>query len=283
MRPGGKIISIQFLRAIASLLVLQVHLFPLLPFTYWFFSGSIGVDIFFVISGYIIAESVARLPETKPAATFFINRFSRVAPYYYLLTIIAAVLIFIFSRKLDIVRLVKSFLFLPDKRFDPILYLGWSLIHEMFFYLFVYLMILAFPRIKILTISICFFCFIFLSSLVPSTAYILTFFGANINYTFLFGLFIFVFKDEVLPFFKNKIWIIVACLLLFVTAMLSNDFPIIEKQRFLAAGNFYKRDHIYLYNSASYLPRVIVWGIPSALFFITFYAQEGYFQKLKIL
>jgi peptidoglycan/LPS O-acetylase OafA/YrhL len=62
MTVGGKIISIQFLRAIASLLVLQVHLFPYLPFINKFFCGSIGVDIFFVISGYIIADSVVRLP-----------------------------------------------------------------------------------------------------------------------------------------------------------------------------------------------------------------------------
>src|SRR5215212_6767857 len=160
MRVGGKIISIQFLRAIASLLVLQVHLFPYFSFINKFFCGSIGVDIFFVISGYIIADSVVRLPPTKTAATFLINRFSRVAPYYYLLTIVAAILIFIYSRKLNVVRLIESFLFLPDKRFDPTLYLGWSLIHEMFFYLFVCLLLFPFPRIKILTVAICFFSFI---------------------------------------------------------------------------------------------------------------------------
>ncbi len=281
MRQGGKIISIQFLRAIASLLVLQVHLFPFLPLTNNFFCGSIGVDIFFVISGYIIAESVVRLPARKPALTFLINRFTRVAPYYYVLTIIAAVLIFIFSGKLDAVRLIESLIFLPDKRFDPTLYLGWSLIHEMFFYLFVGLMVFAFPQIKIITIAICFFCFISLCSLLPSPAYIFTFFGANINYTFLFGLFIFAFKDKVLPLFKNKMWLVSACLLLFITALLTSDFPLVEKQESLAAGNFYKRDHIYLYNSASYLPRVFVWGIPSAFFFISFYAQEGYFKKWK--
>src|SRR4028118_1191575 len=103
MRVGGKIISIQFLRAIASLLVLQVHLFPYLPFINKFFCGAIGVDIFFVISGYIIADSVVRLPPKKSAATFLINRFSRVAPYYYLLTLIAAILIFFFSSNLVLV------------------------------------------------------------------------------------------------------------------------------------------------------------------------------------
>ncbi|MEJ7682684.1 MAG: acyltransferase [Segetibacter sp.] len=200
----GKIISIQFLRAIASLLVLQVHLFPYLPFTNKFFCGSIGVDIFFVISGYIIAESVVRLPATKPAANFLINRFSRVAPYYYLLTIIAAALIFIFSHKLDVVRLIESFLFIPDKRFDPTLYLGWSLIHEMFFYLFVTLMIFAFPRTKILTIGICFFCFISLCSLLPLSAYIFTFLEQTATILFCLAFSFLLLKIKFFPFLKIK-------------------------------------------------------------------------------
>lgn len=281
MRPGGKIISIQFLRAIASLLVLQIHLFPYFSAINKFFCGSIGVDIFFVISGYIIAESVVRLPPAKPAATFLINRFSRVAPYYYLLTIIAAILIFFFTGRVETARLIESFLFVPDKRFDPILYLGWSLIHEMFFYLFVSLMLFTFPTIKIITIAICFFCLISLCSLLPSPAYILTFFGANINYTFLFGLFIFVYKDKVLSFFANKISLVSACLLLVIIALFTTDFPISAEHILFANGNLYKRDYIYLYvyNYSMYLPRIFAWGIPSAFLFISFYAQEKYFKK----
>jgi hypothetical protein len=142
-------------------------------------------------------------------------------------------------------------------------------------------MIFAFPRAKIVTIGICFFCFIFICSLLPSPVYLFTFLGANINYTFLFGLFVFVFKDTFLPFFKNKIWLVSACLLLFIIALFTTDFPISEKHLALARGNFYKRDHIYLYDSAIYFPRIIAWGIPSALFFVSFYAQETYFKKWK--
>lgn len=279
MKPGGKIISIQFLRAIASLLVLQVHLFPYFSSINKFFCGSIGVDIFFVISGYIIAESVVRLPPAKPAATFLINRFSRVAPYYYLLTIIAAILIFFFTGKVQAARLIESLLFVPDRRFDPVLYLGWSLIHEMFFYLFVSLMLFAFPNIKIFIIGICFFCFISLCSLFHSPAYIFAFLGATINYTFLFGLFIFVFKDKILPFFKNKAWLLSACLVLFATALFTTDFPLLINPNFTGTGNFYKRDYIYIYNSISYFPRIFIWGVPSAFFFVSFLAREKYFKK----
>jgi hypothetical protein len=89
-------------------------------------------------------------------------------------------------------------------------------------------------------------------SLQPSPAYIFTFLGATINYTFLFGLFIFIFKDKILPFFKNKVWMVSACLLLFGTALFTTDFPLVNPD-LLNAGNFYKRDHIYIYNSISYL------------------------------
>ncbi|MEJ7682683.1 MAG: hypothetical protein WKG06_33465 [Segetibacter sp.] len=55
----------------------------------------------------------------------------------------------------------------------------------------------------------------------------------------------------------------------------------LEKQKFIATVNIYKRDYIYLYNSSSHLPRIFVWGIPSAFFFVSFYAQEDYFKKWK--
>jgi peptidoglycan/LPS O-acetylase OafA/YrhL len=139
-------------------------------------------------------------------------------------------------------------------------------------------MVFVFPHVKILTIAICFFCLISFCSLQPSPAYIFTFLGATINYTFLFGLFIFIFKDKILPFFKNKVWMVSACLLLFGTALFTTDFPLVNPD-FLNAGNFYKRDHIYIYNSINYLPRIFIWGIPSAFFFVSFYAREEYFRK----
>lgn len=276
MTGGGKIISIQFLRAIASLLVLQVHLFTTIPFTNKIFCGSIGVDIFFVISGYIIAESVTKLPSTKPALTFFINRFSRVAPYYYLLTIIAAIFVFIFSRQFNVVRLVKSFLFIPDKRFDPTLFLGWSLIHEMFFYLFVTIMIALFANIKMVWIAISFFCLISICSLFSSFNYVLAFFGASMNYTFILGALILSFKDKLLPFFSNKAWLISSCVLLFLIALFTTDASINSN-----STSAYKRDTIFFYSSTLYLPRIIVWGIPSAFLFICFLARELHFVKWR--
>ena len=49
-----------------------------------FSGGYIGVDIFFVISGYIITTTAFR---SKSALEFAWKRFRRVAPLYYLLSI----------------------------------------------------------------------------------------------------------------------------------------------------------------------------------------------------
>lgn len=276
----NKIISIQLLRAIASLLVLQVHFFTTIPFTDKIFCGSIGVDIFFVISGYIISASVVRIPPHKPALNFFINRFSRVAPYYYLLTIIVALLTLIYARQLDTERLIKSILFIPDKSFDPTLFPGWSLIHEMFFYVFVSAAISAFPKIKVISIGICFFCVILFCSWAPFPLYIFTFFGATINYTFLLGLFIFVYKETIFRVLKGKPLFFIACLLFLLTALLTTDFPTLPGNS-PVSGTYYHRDRIFFYKSNFYLPRIIAWGIPSALLFISFFTYEEYFKKWR--
>lgn len=131
-----KIISIQLLRAIACLLVLQLHLIPFIPFTNQYFFGAIGVDIFFVISGYIIAASISRIEGTNISLKFLVNRFSRVVPYYWLLTLAAALFIFTFTKnhEFDIVRIANSMLFRPLE-IGATLPLGWTLNHEIFFYL----------------------------------------------------------------------------------------------------------------------------------------------------
>ena len=54
---SGTIYNLQALRAIAALLVVFVHLEPLAALLHIPELGGAGVDIFFVISGYCIANS----------------------------------------------------------------------------------------------------------------------------------------------------------------------------------------------------------------------------------
>ena len=77
-------LDIQGLRAFAVLSVIIYHVAPLrLP------GGFIGVDIFFVISGYLIISSIVKnIEENKFSFQSFYNRrLSRLAPVYLVVTI----------------------------------------------------------------------------------------------------------------------------------------------------------------------------------------------------
>ncbi|HTJ14758.1 MAG TPA: acyltransferase [Dinghuibacter sp.] len=133
--------SIQLARALAALSVVFYHYH-----LYGFNIGDFGVDIFFVISGFIIAYMV-----NKTTDRFALKRIVRVAPLYYIATCITIVLALLRPSMFKSVvvtggAIVKSFLFIPYaiKDSGPILSLGWTLNYEMFFYLAMFLCILFF-------------------------------------------------------------------------------------------------------------------------------------------
>lgn len=123
----GSLRSIQYLRGIAALAVVAHH-------TTWTHTqvGQAGVDLFFVISGFIMVHVSGREP--SPAA-FLRARAVRVVPLYWLATLLAAVL----ARTTDAGHLLASLLFLPhagpDGRGWPVLVQGWTLNFEALFYL----------------------------------------------------------------------------------------------------------------------------------------------------
>jgi exopolysaccharide production protein ExoZ len=142
------IIPIQVLRGIAASMVVFVHLdVQLKRLGYgtldapWLASG---VDIFFVISGFIMWVSVARRPATS-AGEFMRNRLIRIVPIYWIVS--AGVLAMTFaapqllhSTIFSAPHALASFLFLPARHpvtgeFWPLLVPGWTLNYEMLFYL----------------------------------------------------------------------------------------------------------------------------------------------------
>ena len=71
--PGGRITEIDGLRAIAVAMVFMAHAFPqLIP------GGGVGVDVFFVISGYVITRHL--LDQSPPLPHFYLNRLIRLFP-----------------------------------------------------------------------------------------------------------------------------------------------------------------------------------------------------------
>ncbi|WP_449281448.1 acyltransferase family protein [Leucobacter sp.] len=136
--PRRTVRSIQFLRALAALGVVYYHAVDAggvfaLPST-----GAWGVDVFFVISGFIIGTVTV-----QNSTHFFRRRVFRVVPLYWIATLAwaAAVLLMPWranSTEVDLPGLLKSLFFVPYQmplREGPILQLGWTLNYEMFFYL----------------------------------------------------------------------------------------------------------------------------------------------------
>lgn len=137
--------NIQALRAVAALLVVVVHLEllgePMRLSPAFFHVFAVGVDLFFVISGFIMVHTTSRRP-ISPVA-FLQNRLIRIAPLYWLLTCGVFALALAWPRALggtqaDWAALAKSLTFVPYERADgtmrPILFVGWSLNLEMAFY-----------------------------------------------------------------------------------------------------------------------------------------------------
>ena len=103
--------------------------------------GTFGVDIFFVISGFIMFYTNRTM--RRGAGEFISNRLLRIIPLYWLATLVMVVLFLIGFRpdglhQVDLPRFIESLVFVPsefpDGRTDLILTLGWTLMYELYFY-----------------------------------------------------------------------------------------------------------------------------------------------------
>jgi exopolysaccharide production protein ExoZ len=105
--------------------------------------GSIGVDIFFVISGFVITMSAAKLGDDW--RTFMALRIARIVPLYFAVStyaLVETVLSSHFSGKPMLyskMSILETYTFIPfldrDNFTGPILVNGWTLSFEMWFYL----------------------------------------------------------------------------------------------------------------------------------------------------
>lgn len=152
-----QLIYLQILRFIAATSVVVFHslgqtekVFPTgeLQIFGLFHHGDYGVDIFFVISGFIIFYSTYR---SNPHWSHFLRRrVERIAPLYWVLTLglfslaLTAPQVFKNTGGYTIPYLLQSLgyvSFMSGKM--PVIYVGWSLEYEMFFYLAVTFALLA--------------------------------------------------------------------------------------------------------------------------------------------
>ncbi len=138
-QPRPTLQGLQALRGLAALSVVAYHAFQSIDDRFWV--GAAGVDLFFVISGFII-WTVGSTEEASPRV-FFWRRLTRVAPAYWLVTgavILIATLWPTLMRTVSLspahIALSLAFVQHIDPRGlpFPVLPPGWSLDYEAVFY-----------------------------------------------------------------------------------------------------------------------------------------------------
>ncbi|MFQ6558126.1 acyltransferase family protein [Pseudomonas sp. Lb2C1-1] len=150
-------LDIQGLRAIAVLAVMLYH-----ANNGWLKAGYVGVDIFFVISGFIITALLTERSDKVDLVSFYASRIKRILPAYFVMLVVVcalSVLLFLpddFAFFLD--SLKSSALFTSNQYFSgfgsyfapradelPLLH-TWSLAIEMQFYLFFPVLVICLPK-----------------------------------------------------------------------------------------------------------------------------------------
>ncbi|SHG39855.1 acyltransferase family protein [Chryseobacterium sp. OV279] len=215
-----KLNNLQILRGISALLVCCFHFkeyinFENLPLgNILFAKGSIGVSIFFVISGFIMAFTTLKkdfsINTSKEIKLFYKRRIIRIIPLYFLLSagwmIIGGTLMFYFHGE-GLRRLIHSVLFLPQKDTFPVLYLGWSLNYEMFFYL-IFGLSLFFKKRRYIFISLFFILTYIAGLLFPTENAYLKMVSSHLNLYFVVGILFALLLDKISI---SKTWAQVIC------------------------------------------------------------------------
>lgn len=266
------LLLIQMLRGIASILVVLYHMtfnfseiFGQTMLGNMFNFGGSGVDIFFVLSGFIIAYANKDfLAKPAKTATFLKRRFVRIYPIYWIIIsgflAIQLLLPAYYNSpfQLTVPNFLSTWLLLPDH--ININGVSWSLTNELFFYLLFTLAILI-PQKKIsFYLLLLYFILLIVFSITDinptgTTGYGgLLFFPMNIE--FLLGVFIVLIVDKV-P--VQWVWpLLISGVALFITGA-----TIFNKEIYLlpAGTNFV-------------LNRVVLFGIPSFLVILALVKME---------
>ncbi len=193
--------ALQYLRALAALAVVYSHAVIQVDGyqKYLLDAGSFGVDIFFVISGFIMIYIA------KPENTFgkfFVNRARRVIPlYWFFIALMAAILLLmpsVFKNTVfDFKTLLLSLGFVPHwsgahpNEAWPIVAPGWSLNFEMYFYLVFALSLFFADRFRIAFITLVIAAVFAVAQLLDTGESALThFFAKSMVFEFIFGMFL---------------------------------------------------------------------------------------------
>ena len=222
--------SVQYLRGIAALVVVLCHasqslITRFLPTeTNFFFWGSAGVDLFFIISGFIMVYIT--YDKNIDIKDFLLKRVIRIYPVFWFYATIALILFLInpdmINRSAEYPTLIlPSYLLIPYTEFTNLDPVAWTLVYELHFYLIFALSLILSNKYRYivagLVISIA-----ALSSVFNYESYYLKYITNPIILEFLLGMIVYfiIFKrEDRLTFFILSILLISSILFL-----LSNEY-----------------------------------------------------------
>lgn len=277
---NNKILSIQMLRGLAAVLVVYMH--AMIHATnlgigdsaqqqFYFLAsfGAVGVDIFFVISGFIITVISGKFLRKYGVQDFFAKRLIRIVPIFWLLCLFEIANSCIqHPERLKVAEIIKTITILPI--FDqnhfvfPVIGLGWTLAFELYFYLVVGLFLLTKRTAFILYAALFMLVLICLGWVVEGIHYPMFEFITNpIIWEFLSGCLIGWFYQT-----RSQPGIGLSCGLI-IGSMLMLGMTI-----GLDTGAISKAENIVNNTDVVFL-RVLVWGIPSSLLVAGLVALES--------
>lgn len=232
-----KVITIQVLRAIASLIVVYVHAIIIAESTndnislftsFYHFRdfGAFGVDIFFVLSGFIITyTSKERYKLFEDKVTFLKRRVYRVYPVYWIVLMIFVLLIIVKEfvnnlypgiildiEHIQTSELISSIFLYPHlvgNSFAVYLPSAWTLTYEIIFYITSFLSILIFSRISLRGIVLISLLSYFFFGLFIDNTLLNYVFGNTLIIEFVYGVIIakiYLLDKEII---KNKNWVFI--------------------------------------------------------------------------
>lgn len=198
--------GLQILRFVAAMLVAVMHITQAISIhitgrgenVYWG-TGAVGVDIFFVISGFVMMLSTANVPFSGPrridnAWIFIKRRIQRIVPLYWCYTLLKAALIvavpaLAVKSVIEPWHLAASLAFIPVRApwglVQPVLPVGWTLNFEMLFYVvFAAAIALGAPRVRhCLLVFLC----VFVAARFMPASVPLAFYAQSIIFEFIIG------------------------------------------------------------------------------------------------
>jgi exopolysaccharide production protein ExoZ len=205
--PTSHFDSVQLLRFVAALMVVLAHTTEAMAqrisafkgLEFWA-PGAAGVDIFFVISGFVMTvSSRAASPDAATnranAWDFAKRRLIRVVPLYWFYTVLKIVMVLALPAlalrtRLEPDHILASFFFVPYTSpwgiVQPVLPVGWTLNFEMLFYaLFAIAIALNFQRLLFCCAA---FGVLYIAAHLTADVTVLNFYGQSIIFEFCIGM-----------------------------------------------------------------------------------------------